>query len=180
MVISTEQFVSKVKGRLPNTFGKAKESKMYCGGTIYVDHASTFMFVQSQVSLNADEAIQGNHQFERDAHSNGIDICSYRSDNGIYKLSEEFQKDLLIRNQLHDLSGVGAHHQHVAAERDIRTVSENARAMMLHAAIHWPNGMSLDLWPFAVEYAVYIWNRMPNQDSGVAPIEFFYGCKLDD
>jgi hypothetical protein len=64
---------------------------------------------------------------------------------------------------MHDLSGVEAHHQNGVPEMAIRTDSESARAMMLHAAIHWPNGMSLDLWPFAVEDAVYdIWNRMPN------------------
>jgi hypothetical protein len=51
--------------------------------------------------------------------------------------------------------------------------------MILHAAIHWPGAVSLDLWPFVVEYAVYVWNCMPNMESGQSPIELFYGGKLD-
>jgi len=51
--------------------------------------------------------------------------------------------------------------------------------MLLHAAIHWPHAVTLDLWPFAVDYAVHIWNRLPREDSGIAPLEIFCGAKLD-
>ena len=96
--------------------------------TIYVDHATNYMYVQNQVSLGADETIRGKHAFERDAYTHGIRIQSYRSDNGVYK-SNEFQKDLSQRGQTHLTSGVGAHHQNGVAERAIRTVSESARTM---------------------------------------------------
>jgi hypothetical protein len=49
-------------------------------------------------------------------------------------------------------SGVGAHHQNGIAEQAICTVSESARAMLLHAAIHWPKEILLDLWPLAMGY----------------------------
>jgi hypothetical protein len=58
-------------------------------------------------------------------------------------------------------------------------ISESARAMMLHAAIHWPEATTMNLWPQAMDYAVYLWNRMPRKDSGMAPLEIFCGCKLD-
>jgi hypothetical protein len=32
-------------------------------------------------------------------------------------------------------------------------MSEAARAMMMHALIHWPEEVSMDLWPFAIKYA---------------------------
>ena len=51
--------------------------------------------------------------------------------------------------------------------------------MILHAAIHWPEEMMMDLWPLAMDYAIYLWNHMPRKDSGMAPIEIFSGCKLD-
>ena len=48
---------------------------------------------------------------------------------------------------------------------------------MLHAMIHWPEETSLDLWPFAVSYAVYLWNIISRQDTGLSPSEQFYGVK---
>jgi hypothetical protein len=42
-------------------------------------------------------------------------------------------------DQTIDFCGVGAHHQNGVAERDIFTVTEMARAMLLHAVLHWPD-----------------------------------------
>jgi len=46
--------------------------------------------------------------------------------------------------------------------------------MILHAAIHWPDEVSLDLWPTAMEYAAYLYNIIPKENSGIAPIEPLY------
>jgi len=35
-------------------------------------------------------------------------------------------------------SGVGAHHQNGVAEREIQTITNMARANLLHATLHWP------------------------------------------
>ena len=70
---------------------------------------------------------------------NGIvAIKAYRGDKGVY-CSNEFRADVKQFGQDLDLCGVGAHHQNGVAERAIRTISTAARAMMLHAMIHWPN-----------------------------------------
>jgi hypothetical protein len=45
--------------------------------------------------------------------------------------------------------------------------------MLLHAGIHWPEEVGLEAWPMALEYAVYIWNRLPHPDTGIAPIEYW-------
>ena len=45
--------------------------------------------------------------------------------------------------------------------------------MMMHFAIHWPKAAETNLWPFAVDYAVYIWNHLPNMQSAIAPIDTF-------
>jgi hypothetical protein len=177
-VVSTDQYVSKLRGRLYHTRGQEKDHERFSGGTIFVDHATGFTYIYHQVSLDAPETLRGKHAFEREARSCGVEIKSYRGDNGVYR-TREFMKDLLIRGQAIKFSGVGAHHQNGVAERAIRTITESARTMILHAAIHWPDSVTLDLWPMAMDYAVYLWNRMPRQDSGLAPIELFCGVKMD-
>ena len=42
---------------------------------------------------------------------------------------------------------------------------------MLHAAERWPKVTDASLWPMAVDYAVFIFNHVPNPTTGVAPIE---------
>ena len=176
---SIDQFVSKARGRLLHTYGKEDDSAKYTGGTIYVDEASSMVFVQLQVSLDEAETLRGKHLVEREALNCGIHVRTYRGDNGIFR-SKGFLRDLEARGQTIKYSGVGAHHQNGVAERAIRTISECARTMLLHAMVHWPGAVSLELWPFAVDYAVYLWNHIPRKDTGLAPIEIFCRGKQDN
>ena len=178
-VVSTDQFVSSVRGRLPHTQGREKEKEQYSGGTIYVDEASGLIFSSNQVSLNANETLRGKARFERFAQTCGVDIVSYRGDNGVFK-SKMYQDDLQRKKQSIRFSGVGAHHQNGVAERSIRTVSESARSMLIHAAIHWPEETSIHLWPFAMDYAIYVYNRLPKAPQGQSPLEIFTGAKQDN
>ena len=73
---------------------------------------------------------------------------------------------------------MGAHHQNGVAERAIQTVSSWAHTMLLHATIHWPEVEHLNLWPFALQHAAFLWNHFPNRTTGVAPIEIFSGVSL--
>ena len=177
-MVSTDQFVSSLPGRLPNTYGRERESDKYVGGTVFVDEASGYFSIHNQVSLGAASTVQAKHSFERDAIRHGVTIQGYRGDNGVYK-SDAFREDLKRFNQTLDLCGVGAHHQNGVAERAIRTVSSAARAMMLHAMIHWPEQVTLDLWPFAINYAVYLWNRIPRGPSDLSPQEIFFNSTSD-
>jgi hypothetical protein len=45
--------------------------------------------------------------------------------------------------------------------------------MLLHAAIHWPQVADPQLWPMAVKYAVFLWNHMPNEHTGLSPSDVF-------
>lgn len=49
-------------------------------------------------------------------------------------------------------------------------VSEKARAMLLHAALHWKDGVSSFLLPMAVQYEAYQYNHLPN-----TPADLFTG-----
>ena len=52
-----------------------------------------------------------------------------------------------------------------------------ARALLLHFATHWPAQASTSLWPFAVDQAIHIWNRIPRQDGKTSPLEHFSGMQ---
>jgi hypothetical protein len=173
--VSLDQYESSYPGRLPHTRGHEKTANKYIGGTIGVDHASAVIFAEHQASLRAGNTIESKKKFERwSRQSCGVRIKKYHADNGIFK-SNEFMAHTDAMDQEIDFSGVGAHHQNGVAERSIRTVTEWARTMLLHAMLHWPDEVSLDLWPFALDHAIYLWNHLPNERTGISPIELYTG-----
>jgi hypothetical protein len=117
--------------------------------------------------------------FERFATTCGHKIKSFRADKMPFA-SKEFQADLVTKGQEITFSGVGAHNQNGVAERAIQTVTQWASSMLLHHALHWPEQTQLDLWPFALEHAVYLWNHLPRKDSMIAPVELFTGATFDN
>jgi hypothetical protein len=135
--VSVDQYVCKVPGRLKHGFGKGKASTNYNGGTIFVDHASSYISVHHQVSLQIGETLQQKHRFERHGKNNGVRIRQYHADNHPFE-SADFLSDLEIQNQSISYSGVGAHHQNGVAERALQAVTKWALAMMMHQLIHWP------------------------------------------
>ncbi len=132
--MSTDQYECRIKGRLPNTRGKEDPQKMYCGGTLFSDHASSKINVFHQVSLGATDTVRSKNLYEQESAEMGVKVSTYRGDNGVYK-SKEFKEDLLTRNQSMTYSGVGVHGQNGVAERGISTVVNSARTMMLHHAL---------------------------------------------
>ena len=69
---------------------------------------------------------------------------------------------------------VGVHHYNGVTEQTIRTITTSARTMLLYAMVCWPEEVHLNLWPFAIEYVVYLWNCLPRHPSGLSPQELFY------
>ena len=43
--------------------------------------------------------------------------------------------------------------------------------MLLHSALHWTEEADLRLWPFAMEYALFLWNNLSNKEDGLTPNE---------
>eukprot|EP00804_Cyclotella_cryptica_P016319 CCRYP_009889-RB/>CCRYP_009889-RB protein AED:0.64 eAED:0.26 QI:0/-1/0/1/-1/1/1/0/386 len=52
-----------------------------------------------------------------------------------------------------------------------------ARANMLHATLHWPDHSFIDLWPLAMNYAVWAYNKLPQHGAGLSPEELFSGIR---
>ena len=170
--VSVDHFESRLKGRRQNSFGKS--ANPYVGGCIFVDHMSGYIHVEEQLGFSSSETIRAKQSFEKLALDHGVPVLNYLCDNGTFK-SRDFVKHLNDHNQKVQYCGVNAHHQNGIAERSIRTVSECARALLLHSAIRWKDGpLNSSYWPFAVRHACYLYNHCPDR-TGTCPADRFFG-----
>jgi hypothetical protein len=65
--ISCDHYISPVPGRVVAASGYSSSRHGHTCGTIYVDHASGFVFVRNQKSVSAKDTIRGKLLFEREA-----------------------------------------------------------------------------------------------------------------
>jgi hypothetical protein len=107
--VSCDQYMSALKGRLPNTKGKEPERERYTGGTIFYHHGSGYIFTGNQVSLKSGETVRAKQAFEQIMHKHGHKVKSYCADNVPFN-STEFRAELTRLDQTINFSGVGAHH----------------------------------------------------------------------
>ena len=174
--ISWDQYVVPHRGRLYTSAGRERESLRYGGGSLAVDHASKRVFIHHQVSLDARHTLIGKRLLERDAREVGVTIQRYHADNGIFA-SAEFKADCELKEQKLTFSASNSHHQNGVAERYIGTISRMARAMLIHQALLWPRRHNVNLWPMAMDYAVWLWNNLP-MDDGLSPEEKWTRTKV--
>ena len=171
-LIFSDQYVSSLPGRVFGRRGAAITTQKYCGGTLFYDAATGKMKVVHQVSLGAQETVQSKLEFEREAHQLGITVKNYQTDNGVYT-SQEFLKELIESGQGLKHSGVGGHHHNGPAENAIKNVIRTSTTMMIHAALRWPDQSQKELWPLALDHAIYLHNHTPSQASGRCPEELW-------
>ena len=175
--ISCDQYYSREPGFIANNNGLvlSKESAKY--GTLFVDHASDFIFHFLQTSPDGSQTVDAKHKFETFAKNCGVDIRHYHADNKIFN-NQLFKESCITAQQTQSFCGVSAHHQNGVAERKIKSVINLARAMLFNAMIRWPDTIHLSFWPYAVHYATDILNNTP-KSSGFSPKEIFTGIKGD-
>ena len=139
-----------------------------------VDLASGLVHVEFQQHLNTHETLKGLQLFETWCMDHGVVPTNYISDSGTAFTSKAFMKQLEAHKQIITFVGTSAHHHNAIAERFIQTIMSIAGTIMIHAASHWPK-MTADatLWPLAVKYAVYIFNRVPNRETGLSALDVF-------
>jgi hypothetical protein len=128
------------------------------------------VFIYNQVSARAGETLIGKKKYERLALDSGVSVQTYHADNGIFA-TKAFRAHCNYKGQELEFIGVGAHHQNGVAERVIQIVSSLARTMLLHMSLHWLEHADLELWPFALEHAAFLWNHLPRSDTRIAPQE---------
>ena len=80
--ISVDHFVCSTKGRLFKSRGKTDPKDMYCGGCSFVDHASGYIHIAFQSSLNSHQTLQTKEQYEELCRDHGIVPQFFVTDNG--------------------------------------------------------------------------------------------------
>ena len=158
-VVSIDQLESPVPGFVPIAKGQPTVLR-YRGASVFVDHATDFMYVHMHQHLTMYETIDAKHAFDRLAEKHGVRILHYHCDNGRFA-DKAFVDDVRAAHQTITFCGVGAHHQNGIAERRIRDITENARTSLLHAAHRWPKAIAANLWPQAIKHVVNVRNSLP-------------------
>jgi hypothetical protein len=172
--VSGDQIESSTPGLVP-TYKGTPTTARYHAGTLLIDHASRYLYFAPHISTGSHEAIIAKHKFELLASQFNRSIKCYHTDNGIFA-SKDFRQNCIKQQQRIKFCGVNAHHQNGIAERHIRTVTERARTMLIHAMIHWPAIITETLWPYALQLAIDLHNNTPGT-SGQTPAELFTGIK---
>ena len=106
-------------------------------------------------------------------------IKVYHADNDISNASE-FMEELLKKQKKIMFSGAGASHQNGSSERAIKMVVTIARTMLMHAALRFPKDIfSTSLWKMAMDYSVWVYNWIPDMQSGLSSIEIWSRSMFD-
>ena len=106
-------------------------------------------------------------------------IKGYHTDNEIFN-SSEFMEEMLKKQKNIRFSGVGASHQNGAEERAIKTFFTMERTMLMNTALRCPEDtFTTDLWPMAMHYAVWVYNRTPDMQSGLSGIEIWSRSRFE-
>ena len=170
-MVSADNYISRAPGRIYHTKGNPDQSDMFSGGCVFIDHASGYVSIKHQVDINSTETVKAKLTFEREAQSQGVVIKGYHTDNEIFNTSE-FMDYLLKKQQKIRFSLAGASHQNGAAESTIKTVVSMAGTMLMHAVLGFPEDIFFtDLWTMAMDYAVWVYNCIPDMQSGLFAIE---------
>jgi hypothetical protein len=113
------------------------------------------------------------------ARKEGFKINSYHSNIRIFAATE-FKDHCDCHQMKYSFSGVGAKHQNGIAERNIKTIAQWEYANMLHLATRWPQCAYSKYWPQAIDYATWVFNKLPNMESGISPDELWSGVRRND
>jgi hypothetical protein len=132
--VSVDHFKSRLKGRSCDSYGNPS-STQYAGGALFVEHSSGYIKCEHQVGFSAVETICAKQNFECHCMDQGVVVQYYLTDNGAFKLNT-FVAHINDSQQLLHVCGTNAHRQNGVAERAIHTISNMARAMILHAIMH--------------------------------------------
>ena len=97
-------------------------------------------------------------------------IKGYNTYNGIFNASK-FMEELLKKQKKIRFIGTGTSHQNWASESTVKVVVTMKRTTLVHATLRCTEEtMSNDICAMAMDYAVWVYNRIPDIKSGSSAI----------
>jgi hypothetical protein len=145
--VSVDQLDATVPGLIAQIMG-IPTTKRYNYAMIFVDHFSKLGYVHLQQTLMSDDTVKAKKAFENYTATYNVKELHYHADNGCFA-DNAFYQDLQDNNQSISFCVVNAHWQNGVAEKWIRDLTENARAMSLFAQRRSPDAITMNLWPYA-------------------------------
>ena len=86
-MVSTGQYILQDTSSILHTKVNSNSSKIFYVGCIFVDHASGYMIIKHQVTINTTETVKDKLTFEQEDQSQVVVIKGYQTDNGIFNYS---------------------------------------------------------------------------------------------
>ena len=120
-----------------------------------MDAAAEYIFVEFESNADSTQTLIAKENFETFCSQYGVVPQTYISDKGSDFTSKAFKEHLQKFHQTARQALPGAHHASGVVERGIGTLLSISRAMIHHAALHWPDVADVELWPLAVNHACY-------------------------
>ena len=106
----------------------------------------------------------------------GVIHITYLTDSGAFK-ANKFVQHIEDHNQKIQYCGTNDHHQNGVAEQAIWTISNMARAMLLHASANWKYEIDSTIWPMAVQYSTYVYNIL-RRSNNISPSDLYFGSTI--
>ena len=89
-------------------------------------------------------------------------------------------EEILKKQQNIRFSRAGASHQNGSEYCAINMVVTIKRTMLMHAALICPEDtLFTDIWPLAMDYAVWVYNHIPDMQSGLSAIEILSRSRFE-
>ncbi|KAL7459421.1 hypothetical protein ACHAWC_011182 [Mediolabrus comicus] len=171
-----------VPGRAFDGYGGPHAGKFFTHLTLFHDAGTGIIKVYLQQNETAAATLYSKQQFEdflwREA---GATVKHYHSDQGSNFTSKAFREDCDEKKQSQSFSGTGAKFENANAERAVQTLFWCARTFLLHTALRWDQYGCADtnLWPQAVLYAEWLYNRTPKMTTCMSPMELLTNRRSD-
>lgn len=182
---STRKPFPKEASRHAKTYGEVIHSDLWgpaqtvslVGSSYYMSFTDDFSR-ESQVAFlkHKSEALEAFKQYEArlTTQKDGVHIKTLRSDRGREYLSADFDAHLKDHGIKRELTVHDSPQQNGVAERLNRTLVEHACAMLI------AHGLPKFLWAEAVNYAVWLKNRLPSRSiPGHTPYELVHNAPPD-
>ena len=100
------------------------------------------------------------------------------SDNSIF-IAEMYQEYFFSNNYTESFSRAGTQHQNARAERAIQTIMGMDNSYIIRVSLHCTDRGVDDsaLWYFSAKNSVWVYNQVPNNITGIYPMELLANTK---